>query len=162
MENNKLCDENTIGPLNLTVRVKKSTRRWQFVLLAFVVSIGVIGLVIKKLNVSPVTRDDGTRIVNLPVLKTVPYPSDPAIQPGEWWPDPVTVEGTQQPLLSSSSNQWCDGDETICTTATTAKPIETLKKLIAAIPQDKAKQYKIYLSVTPLQVEEVAIDDAAK
>ena len=161
MENNKLCDENTIEPLNLAVRVKKSTRRWQFVFLAFVVSIGVIGLVIKRLNVSPVTRDDGTRIVNLPVLKTEPYPSDSAIQPGERWSDPVTVEGTQQPLLSSSSNQWCDGDETICTTATTAKPIETLQKLIAAIPQDKAKQYKIYLSVTPLP-EEIAIDEAAK
>ena len=160
MENNKLCDENTIEPLNLAVRVKKSTRRWQFVLLAFVVSIGVIGLVIKRLNVSPVTRDDGTRIVNLPVLKTVPYPSDSAMQPIERWSDPVTVEGIKPPLLSS--NQWCDGDETICTTATTAKPIETLKKLIAAIPQDKAKQYKIYLSVTPLQVEEEAIDEAAK
>ena len=151
--------ENTIEPLNLAVSVKKSTWRWQFVFLAFVVSIGVIGLVIKKLNVSPVPRDDGTRIVNLPVLKTVPYPSDSAIQPSEWWPDPVTVEGTQQPLLSS--NQWCDGDETIGTTATTAKPIETLKKLIAAIPQDKAKQYKIYLSVTPLP-EEIAIDEATK
>jgi len=159
MENNKLCDENTIEPSNLAVRVKKSTRRWQFVLLAFVVSIGVIGLVIKRLNVSPVTRDDGTRIVNLPVLKTEPYPSDSAIQPGERWSDPVTVQGIQPPLLSS--NQWCDGDETICTTATTAKPIETLKKLIAAIPQDKAKQYKIYLSVTPLP-EEIAIDEAAK
>jgi hypothetical protein len=159
MENNKLCDENTIEPLNLAVRVKKSTRRWQFVLLAFVVSIGVIGLVIKRLNVSPVTRDDGTRIVNLPVLKTVPYPSDSAIQLSERWSDPVTVQGIQPPLLSS--NQWCDGDETICTTATTAKPIETLQKLIAAIPQDKAKQYKIYLSVTPLP-EEIAIDEAAK
>jgi hypothetical protein len=129
------------------------------VLLAFVVSIGVIGLVIKRLNVSPVTRDDGTRIVNLPVLKTEPYPSDSAIQLSERWSDPVTVQGIQPPLLSS--NQWCDGDETICTTATTAKPIETLQKLIAAIPQDKAKQYKIYLSVTPLP-EEIAIDEAAK
>ena len=81
------------------------------------------------------------------------------MQPIERWSDPVTVEGIKPPLLSS--NQWCDGVETICTTATTAKPIETLQKLIAAIPQDKAKQYKIYLSVTPLP-EEIAIDEAAK
>jgi hypothetical protein len=39
MENNKLCDENTIEPLNLAVSVKKSTRRWQFVLLALELSI---------------------------------------------------------------------------------------------------------------------------
>jgi hypothetical protein len=154
--------ENTIEPLNLAVSVKKNTWRWQFVFLAFVVSIGAIGLVIKKLNVSSVKRDDGTRIVSLPILKTVPYPSDSANQPGERWYDPVPAQEMQPQSLSSSSNQWCDGDETICTTATTAKPIETLKKLIAAIPQDKAKQYKIYLSVTPLQVEEEAIDDAAK
>jgi hypothetical protein len=153
--------ENTTEPLNLAVSVKKNTWRWQFVFLAFVVSIGVIGLVIKKLNVSPVTHDNVTRLVSLPALKTVPYPSDSANQPGERWYDPVPAQEIQPPLLGSSLTQWCDGDETICTTATTAKPIETLQKLIAAIPQDKAKQYKIYLSVTPLQ-EEVVTDDAAK
>lgn len=66
-----------------------------------------------------------------------------------------------EPVLSVSgpSRRWCDGDEVICTTATSMRPAETLHKLILALPKASAKRYEIRLSVTAL--EEPAQDQAA-
>ncbi|MEA9424038.1 hypothetical protein VCX83_19510 [Aeromonas caviae] len=61
---------------------------------------------------------------------------------------PTGIIASMQPL--SSSARWCDGDEVICTTTTSGKPVETLQKLIAAIPQNSAKQYRIRLAVVPV------------
>lgn len=61
---------------------------------------------------------------------------------------PTGIIASMQPL--SSSARWCDGDEVICTTTTSGKPVETLQKLIAAIPQNSAKQYRIRLTVVPV------------
>lgn len=64
---------------------------------------------------------------------------------------PVGIGDSRPPL--SPSARWCDGDEVICTTTTSEKPVETLQKLIAAIPQNSAKRYQIRLAV-------VSIDDS--
>lgn len=55
----------------------------------------------------------------------------------------------------SSPVRWCEGDEVICTTTTSWKPVETLQKLIAAIPQSGAKKYRIRLAVVPVNEAEL-------
>ena len=51
---------------------------------------------------------------------------------------------------SPSADYSCSGSDIVCTSMTTANPAETLKKLIASIPNGKAKQYRIRLSVVPI------------
>lgn len=68
---------------------------------------------------------------------------------------PSTASALLQPVRAQlvsnfQPSGWCDGGETICSTTVTSKPAETLKKLIAAIPQGKAKSYRIRLSITPI------------
>ncbi len=53
----------------------------------------------------------------------------------------------------------CKGDEIICTVATASKPVELLHKIVSAIPISGAKQYRVRLSVTP--IEEPAGDTPA-
>lgn len=60
----------------------------------------------------------------------------------------MVVPGGQ--AVSYGSNSFCDSDDVSCSTTITGKPVEALGKLIAAIPQGKAKEYKIRLSVTPV------------
>ena len=132
-----------------SIHLKPKPRRWPFALLAFVVGIvgiGVIGLVITELNASPTARKTGYQFAP-GASKTEPFSST-------FTSEPVGRQNLNVPVMqaySSNSNGWCDGDETICTTTTTAKPTETLQKLIAAIPQGKAKQYKVRLSVVPIE-----------
>lgn len=133
-----------------SVHLKPKPLRWPFVFLAFIVGIGIISLVITKLNAPTAARNAGYQFA--PVATKVEtfsstFPSEP-------------VGHANVPVMqaySSNVNRWCDGDETICTTTTTAKPTETLQKLIAAIPQGKAKQYKVRLSVMPIE----DVDDSA-
>ena len=91
-------------------------------------------------------------------IKMAPPPSiDVASR--EWESKPSTSSfATQVAAWFSKHNStpWCNGEETICTTATADKPAETLKRLIAAIPPGKAKHYKIRLSVTPVETVEAA------
>jgi len=54
-------------------------------------------------------------------------------------------------LLPSPADRWCDGTEAICTTAISSRPVETLKKVIAAMPKNGAKRYKIRLAVVPVE-----------
>lgn len=137
-----------------SIRLKSKPRRWPFALLAFVVGSVVIGIVIviTELNSSPSARNAGYQFAP-GAPKTGPFSST-------FTSEPVGRQNPNVPVMqaySSNSNGWCDGDETICTTITTAKPTETLKKLIAAIPQGKAKQYKVRLSVMPIE----EVDDSA-
>ncbi|MDW5418124.1 hypothetical protein R6242_16275 [Iodobacter sp. CM08] len=60
----------------------------------------------------------------------------------------MAVPGGQ--AASYGSNSFCDSGDVSCSTTITGKPVEALGKLIAAIPQGKAKEYKIRLSVTPV------------
>lgn len=137
------------------IPLKPKPRRWPFVFLAFIViaGIGVMGFVITNQNVSSLARHAGYQ----PGVVTLKSDLSPSINASELVgrlnPNIPVMQG-----YSSPSNRWCDGDETICTTTTTAKPTETLQKLIAAIPQGKAKQYKVRLSVTPIE----EVDDSAK
>lgn len=133
----------------------QQTRIWPSIVgaLIFVVLLALIVTVFNLPVFSTVSRDAGHRLGS-------------AIKPEQLVPN-ETDQGVENqniaigiPESPQSSNRWCDGDETLCTTITTTRPVETLQKLIAAIPQGNAKQYKIRLSVTP--IEEPGTDDAAK
>ena len=53
----------------------------------------------------------------------------------------------------------CTGDEALCTVATSQRPVEMLRKLIAAIPVMSARSYRIRLSVTPIEEPAKTADD---
>lgn len=52
--------------------------------------------------------------------------------------------------VASPTSSWCGEGEVLCTTVTTARPAETLRKLIAAMPPGTGRQYRISLYLTPL------------
>ena len=135
-----------------SMRVKKESRRWPIAVLAFGL-VGAIGGAIAISNASRVPGEASYRIGSAAAR------SDSSIRRIAIDPD---AQPNTLPVMQAYStlDRWCDGNETICTTTTTATPASTLQKLIAAIPQGKAKEYKIRLSVTPIQ--DVEIDDVAK
>jgi len=129
------------------------TRVWPFVIgaLIFVVILAFVMLT-NWSEFSTVPRDVGYRLGSAIKSDQVP--------PNDTEKALVNYNAIGIPESPLSSNRWCDGDETLCTNVTTARPVQTLQKLIAAIPQGNAKQYKIRLSVTP--IEEQGTDDAAR
>lgn len=121
---------------------------WTFAPLVFVVvGIVVTGLFITKLLKHPITSREASHQFVMGTSKMEPlystFTNDVPVERQN-----TVVHAIQS--YSSNSNLGCDGDETFCIITTTTKPNETLQKLISAIPQSKDKQYKVRLSVVPI------------
>lgn len=64
------------------------------------------------------------------------------------------MDTPEQPAFKWPSFTWpsfCNGDETACITTVSKKPSETLRKMASAIPPGMAKQYKVSISITPIE-----------
>lgn len=73
--------------------------------------------------------------------------------------NPLLLPSLQQAVMAApvhpmSPTAWCTGDEVVCTTVISSTPVQTLKKLVVATPEGSAKQYKVRLSITPIEPED--------
>ncbi len=114
------------------------------IIASILLSASIILAVIRHVN-------DASNVVYKPPFMLNKHDGDNIFEPGVETPLMIS-----QPMISSSptSNAYeCSGDETLCVVTTTVTPVETLTKLIAALPAGDSKQYSIRLSVTPIDVD---------
>lgn len=66
---------------------------------------------------------------------------------------PVPVGAITRPAMQS----WCVGTEVLCSKVLTSDPAQSLRRIVAAMPRDTARQYTVRVSITPM--EEVPSQD---
>ena len=113
----------------------------------------VLAVAFFTVNTASKTKQYPARFTESSQMGRVPISLPETEEPHSIVGVPASV-GTAMQTLSSPA-RWCEGDEVICTTTTSGKPVETLQKLIAAIPQSGAKKYRIRLAVVPVDEAEL-------
>ncbi|MDQ2734474.1 MAG: hypothetical protein M3Y55_05680 [Pseudomonadota bacterium] len=140
--------DDTVPAAELPAPAASNAWRW---IVVFVLGLMTVGAFAVSKHVASSTPADST-YSNSPLRGDIP--SIPSLRE----PSPVAW-GKTPDVASSGRREDCDGDEIICTIATVTKPAEMLRKLVAAIPKDGSKKYKVRLSVTP--IEEPAKEEPA-
>ncbi|WP_157118832.1 hypothetical protein [Azohydromonas lata] len=113
-------------------------RRWPVA--ALLVGIIAVSVVVVKANIP---ERKGQQ--DLAEASTVNYPGQPVATK-------FVSESRDVPVsIAPPSSSWCEDSDALCTKLTTSKPAEALRKIISTIPQGMAKQYRVQVSITPIE-----------
>lgn len=121
-------------PAHTVVRL----RRWPIV--ALFVGVTIVGAALVRGNIL-----EGSGRYDSAEMPTLGFPGEPVIAKIA-----STSHNVPVPITPQSSG-WCDDGDALCTKLTTSRPGEALRKIIATIPQGTAKQYRIQVSITPIE-----------
>lgn len=109
-------------------------------MVALVVGVTAVGAALVRANIL-----EGSSRHASAEMSTLDFPGEPVIAKMA-----STSHNVPVPITPQSSG-WCEDGDALCTKLTTSRPGEALKKIIATVPQGTAKQYRIQVSITPIE-----------